>query len=255
MIEDIFSLIYSCVDELIKTREEFFLLMMTAVVIAVGLWIFAANYTRLWNKAFKNRPIHYCLFTLSAIMTFIFIIVFYSLKFTDHAAEYTVIKWEYNLKNDNKWSNDVFIKAYEAVDNSGKADMSNYKHPDNGGKLIPSQHKVRPIIAEVYSNESIAHFKKSHTLLSRVLWANSRSSNEKIQSSMDAFFVSNPGEIYTVKDAIEIAAKQISLGLKEQTPRVVYVTRIILVLLFFIFQLIAFGIVGFHAYNDLKLKT
>lgn len=253
MLQDILSLLISCVEQLIASRNDVYVVVV-AVILAVMLWVFAAYYTKLWNKAFRNKPIHYFLFTLAGVATFCFVIIFYSLKFTEFVASGMVIKWSNELQNDSKWRQDVFVKAYEAVEKSGKADMTSFKHPDEGGHLIPSPPEVRSLSAGLYAHESIKHFKNNHPLLSKILWARSAVTIEKIKVSMNTFFEENQGDNYVLSDAVQIAAKQIGSELKEQTPKVVYTTRVLIFLLFLCFQLIAFGIVGLHAYKSLKVK-
>lgn len=60
---------------------------------------------------------------------------------------------------------------------------------------------------------------------------------------------------YQVKDAVRLVAKTIREDLEKQAPRVVKLSRIILVILFLLVQLIPFGLIGYAAYKNLKIKT
>jgi len=65
----------------------------------------------------------------------------------------------------------------------------------------------------------------------------------------------NVGKSYQVKDAVKLVAKTISEDLKKQAPRVVKLSRMILVILFLLVQLIPFGFIGYAAYKNLKIKA
>jgi hypothetical protein len=60
---------------------------------------------------------------------------------------------------------------------------------------------------------------------------------------------------YPPPRAISLAASQMKKELDIQVPRVVTIFRSIAVGLFIIVQLIPFGLIGFAAYNDIKVIT
>jgi hypothetical protein len=78
-------------------------------------------------------------------------------------------------------------------------------------------------------------------------------SEDEIEYDIREYFRNNPGTMYPLERAVEIAAEHISESLLEQSPKTVWKTQLILIILFMVVQLIPFGTIGYFAYKDLKI--
>jgi len=73
---------------------------MPAVVISGLFWFGAANYARLWNLGFRTTGTHALLCFLAAVLTFAFVVLFASFKYTKDAAELSIDAWQAASKQD-----------------------------------------------------------------------------------------------------------------------------------------------------------
>lgn len=107
--------------------------------------------------------------------------------------------------------------------------------------------------AAVYANNSIVLFQKRYPLLSWIIWPPKASVPESsIQRDLSVFWRMNPGAVYPLVRATDVARDEVNKELVRQAPRVVAVARVWLVILFFIAQAVPFGFIGWAAYQDLK---
>jgi len=90
--------------------------------------------------------------------------------------------------------------------------------------------------------------------LNKILPAGSRISEEMIKKDMDEYF-DTQGDRYPLDRAVELASHQIRNELLQKTDRVVFLGRTMLIIFFLLAQLIPFGIIGYYAYQNLKIHN
>lgn len=253
-IYNLIELITNCISRVIDIRKDFLITLSIAIFFSILFWLIASNYTKLWNKRYKKRLIHYILFFFAGISTFLSVFIFSGLKYAEDAANFFVEKWSIEIRADTAWSNQIFKEAYSAVIGLGEEDLNNYSKDVQEGRKIPlSLDSSKEKCGEVYSKAVYRNFKKNNPLLSRIIWTDSLSPIKKIKASMKEFFKVNKDEDYDNEKIIDIATNNIKAGLKEKTPNAVFISRFILISMFLLLQFLAFGKVGFDAYKDLKL--
>jgi len=257
-MNEIFSIIFNLLSKLHDDSTTFSITVTIAILLSVGCWVICSYFSRLWNKRYKITSTHHVLCFFAALFTFIFSLTFVSLKYTEEVATLIVFNWETEVKNDQKWKKNTFIKAYEAVKSLNLEDFSKTLHPNDGGNTIPAtKDESRIKFASVYANEAVKHFDKSHAFLSKIIWAKAEIPSKFISKDVKDFF-SNPLNLfqsYPVEKAINLAAQHIRQELDRQTPNVVSSLKIMLIILFFIIQSIPFGLIGYAAYKDIKIIT
>lgn len=212
------------------------------------------------NRQFPFRVRHHFLCLLTAIATLIFTLLFVGFRYTGDVAEGMVRIWEISIKTDNDWKRGTFEKAYEAVydlrDASGNQleDFAGKPHPKTGrSTLIPTSHEASKLTAaETYAKGTVDHFRDQYPFLSKILWAHSGSAQEGIIEDMKRVFKAAPGGTYQTEDAIRIAGEKIRRGLEEQAPRVVLISRILLVFAFILVQAITLALLIRAALADIK---
>ncbi|HEV7346863.1 hypothetical protein [Telluribacter sp.] len=213
-------------------------------------WI-CLHYVQLLNKRFQLTSTHKIFTALACTLTFFFVLAFAGLTFMREITQAQIEIWQVNIKEDQVWSQSTFEKTYNKVKESGKEDISTFPPIEEGS--IPVSHKDSKLLAaQIYSNEACTNFDEMHPFLSKIVWATPSLPTEVIHSDVASFFKSYPGKSYPTENAIDLAAKHIKDELLVQAPRVVTISRICLVLAFFLVQLIPFGLIGFAAYKDIK---
>jgi len=146
--------------------------------------------------------------------------------------------------------------AYRAVKTLGLEDFTSYPPPKQGGSLIPlSQAESRKKSAEVYANAAIQDFRWRHPFLSKILKVRPDIPSTLVDRDVNDFFATHRSDTYPMVRAIDIATAETRKNLQTQTERIVPIARTILVILFFLMQLLPFGIIGYAAYTDLKVTT
>ena len=255
-ILDIIDLVSSCIGKVVNIRKDFLITLAIALFSSSLFGLIASNYTKLWNKKYRNRPIHYILFSLAGILTFLSVFIFSGLRYAEDVANIQVEKWSMDIRSNETWATKTFKEAYAAVVEMGEEDLSNYSEDVRQGKTIPlTLNSSKKKCGEVYSEAVYNDFKNNNPTLSKVVWADSKAPVKKVTTSMEVFFKENEENVYDVSKVISITTQNIKEGLKEKTPNVVHFSRLSLIVIFLLFQLLAFGVVGYDAYKDLKLAV
>lgn len=233
-------------------------MLLLWIVVALGFsalcWWICTHYTKLWNKRYNVRQGFHIICSISAIITFLAVLSFVGLKNTKLVAEKMVEEWEYDVVEDGELQNDSFIMAYEAVDDAGLENMNGFPPPCSGGDQVPMKYKeTQLLVSSIYAGNACDDFHIEYPFLGWFLKADKGVPTELIAADQEAFFKDRFGfaTTYPLERGFKLGVRHISNQLQEQTPRIVKVTRLWLVLVFLAIQLIPFGIIGFLAYKDL----
>ncbi|PTN08175.1 hypothetical protein [Mangrovibacterium marinum] len=229
--------------------------ILGALLLAVLCWFICSWYTKLWNKSFQVSTKHHLLCALSALLTFFFVLAFVGIRNLRPVAEATVEKWSSALRENGQWQDQTFKDAYDALKNTGWEDFSEVPSPDQADAYLPCSKESSMILtANLYAEKACLDFSKKHSFLDMILPSESRISKEIIKNDMDNYFRSK-GEFYPIPRAVELASVQIRDELLKKTPRVVFLGRTMLIILFLLIQLIPLGIIGYCAYKNLKIAN
>jgi len=109
------------------------------------------------------------------------------------------------------------------------------------------------ICVETYVEAACSDFSTVHPFLNLMLSAQPGISEDEIRNDIYGYFQINRTDAYPLERAVKIAADHIRESLLEQSPKTVWKTRMILILLFLAVQMFPFGIIGYCAYKDLKV--
>lgn len=237
-------------------------MLLLWIAVALGFstlcWWICTHYTKLWNKRYNVKSGFHVICSISAIITFFTVLSYIGLKNMKLVAERMVEEWEYDVVNDGDLQNESFIMAYEAVADSGLEKMDGYPSPFLGGNFIPMEHEeTRLLVSSIYAGNACDDFHREYPFLGWFLKTDKGVPTELIAADQEAFFKKRYGFAitYPLERGFNLGVRHISNQLQKQTPRIVSVTRLWLVLVFLIIQLIPFGIIGFLAYKDLFRHT
>lgn len=260
MISDLLLLMVGMVGQLWRTSQVMFLTVLALGVMLGGLkWWFTSWVASSYNRQFSLHPQHHIYCSLAAIITVLFTVLFSAFNYTGVVAEFIVDSWKEVILQDGEWSQNTFRQAYETVyelrDASGKQleNFANYPHPDSGlAKLIPTSHaESKQLAAQTYAKAAVDHFRLYHPFLSTILWANPEVAQQVITQDMERVFGSG-SRTYQAEEAIQLASEKIRQGLKEQVPRIVIISRLILFCVFLLVQGITVALLIRAALNDIK---
>lgn len=105
-------------------RREYVAVLSVAAVLALGCWLAATHYSRLWNLHFRSMPSHHVLCALAAVCTLVFAVFFASMTYTRQAADVSIDRWSGQLVHDQRWSHDTFEATYTEIKALGLEDPS-----------------------------------------------------------------------------------------------------------------------------------
>ena len=251
MVQDFFEIVWSCVA--LISQGALFGVIMIALSLGILCWIGCSYYTRLWHRRFHLRPQHHLLCAIAATLTVIFTVLFYAVVNLGIIVDHKIDDWSNALVEDGEWNTQTYETAYYAVMESYPNEFAGVPRPGSANSYIPvNNDDMSRICVKTYVEEACADFSTLHPFLDKMLKARPGISEDEILDDIQSFFSSNPGERYPLARAVEIATEHIRDGLLEQSPKTVWKTRLILVLLFLGVQLIPFGTITYCANEDLK---
>lgn len=235
--------------------KDFYIAIIGALVFSALVGFACHFFYRLWNKSYRTTLTHKIMTMFSSALSFLFIICFVGFTFLEEVAMSKILIWKENLHMDSDYTDNAFAKAFKNVKELGVEDFRNVPEPGEPGSHIPVTKTESQLEAgKTYYIEAINNFKNSHRFLNAILSVKSENTPEAIQKDMQRYFSSGISS-YSPLSGIEIVANNLKDALFEQAPRVVKVSRIILILLFIVIQLIPFGFISYSAYKDLKIQS
>lgn len=226
--------------------------IVLALAFSALCWYICTNYTKLWNKRYHVTGGFHVLCGIAALVTFFAVLAFIGLKNTKPVAERMVEEWSEDVVDDYELQNAAFVNAFDQVAASGREDMRGYRHPSQGGNIIPLSHpETQLLTSSIYAATACQDFGRKYPFLGWFLKADEGVPTELIVNDVNTWFRRHPGGIYPLEQGFVLGVHQIQSQLQEQTGRIVRITRGWLVLLFLLVQLIPFGAIGYMAYQDL----
>jgi hypothetical protein len=266
LLNDLSLLLSGLVLQLwISARNDFFIACIVGTVLA-GLSWWLTHYVALnFNRRFSYRPQHYFFCGSAAAITLCCTLLFFAFRFTGDVAERIVTSWETALEIDVEWSDETFRKAYEAVyelhDAAGKQleDFTGKPHPDSGQDvMIPTQHEQSKLVAaQIYAEEAVKHFTVNHPLLSKILRVYAEETSKAIYKDIEQFFSVTAGageKTYPVMEAVRLAKNLMRQSMVGQIPRIMLISRIVLVLVFILAQVLTLSLLIRSALADIKVR-
>jgi hypothetical protein len=223
-------------------------------ILASLCWWVCSIYSRLWNKSFRVASLHHFFCALAALLTLVATVCFVALRHANEAAEVSVRIWEEQLKWDRVWASKTFNAAYDKVRTLGIEDFTNYPAPPVGNSIPATHERSQFECAKTYARSAAAHFATNRPCLSSIIQARSEVPADVLKKDIADYFATQ-GKTYPATKGISLVAAEVKAGLRVHLPRVVKVFRTILVGIFLAGQLLAFGLVGWAAYRDLKAHT
>jgi hypothetical protein len=254
MLSDLTALFRNCIEiYMLRDPGAFRMTVILGVGLAALSWALCSVYTRLWNKRFRITLTHHALCAFASVCTLLFTILFASLQYTKEAALVRIENWQTQLKSDSVWGDRTFAKAYERVQDLGTEDFSNAPPPGSPNSIVPMNYdETKQTVASLYANEACHHFDGTCPFLSKVVWSSPGVPADTIIEDVNAWMLHD--RVYPASRAIDIAGLRVREGLEPQAPRVVYLAKLAVVGLFVLIQMIPFGLIGWAAYRDIKVR-
>ena len=255
MILDLLSLLGGAVVVFFAKNPKGFELALAVGLLLAGLcWYGCYTYSRLWNRRFHVKPVHHVLCAVAALITLLFSILYPALGYVREAGEVSITLWETTIRRDGVWAATTFRNAYAAVKRLGLEDFRAVPQPGIPGSWIPTTNdRSRQAAASAYASSACIHFARSRPFLSKVVWARPGIPADVVFEDVHRWHQRNPN--YPPERAIGLAVEQIHAGLIAQVPRLVTISRMLAVILFFLAQAVPFGLVGWAAYRDIKVRA
>ena len=138
-------------------------------------------------------------------------------------------------------------------------DFTGKPHPDSGREvMIPTIHEESKLVAaQVYAEEAVKHFTVHHPLLSKILRVYAEETAEAIYKDIEQFFSGSTetGEkTYPVMEAVRLAKNVMRQSMVGQIPKIMLISRAVLVLIFLLIQGVIFSLLIRSALADIKVR-
>jgi len=201
-----------------------------------------------------HAALEHVLCAIAALITLAFSVLYPGIAYVRDAAEASIAVWEATISRDGAWAATTFREAYQAVRKVRPGDFRGVPPPGSPRSWIPtSTDESRQKAAAVYASSACAHFARSRPFLSKIVWARPGIPAEVVFADVHRWHQTNPN--YPPERAIGLAVEQIRAGLVAQVPRLVATFRILTIILFLLAQAVPFGLVGWAAYRDIKVRA
>ncbi|MEI7775485.1 MAG: hypothetical protein WCK17_12005, partial [Verrucomicrobiota bacterium] len=246
LIEDFLSLLGGCFAFFMaNNRGGFGITLFVGIAFAAFCWWGCSAYSRLWNLRYRVTFTHHILCALAAILTLASTLVFAALRYTKEAADVSVQVWEVQINLDRFWADTTFSTAYYKVKALGLEDFSNAPPPGSpGGSHIPvTQNGSQLLAASIYANAAAAHFGTARPFLGKIIHAKAELPSALLDADVKNYFATVSSS-YPPARGISLVSQEMKRQLDVQVPRVIPVFRSIAIALFFLVQLVPFGLVG-----------
>lgn len=254
-IQDFISIILgSLAIAFAKDKAVTFSVIIGAIILAGLCWWACSTYSRLWNRRFRVNILHQIICAVAALITLLTAIVFVSLKHAKTATELSLGAWKIELGLDRSWAARTFSNAYNNVKALGLEDFSNAPPPPIGSNIPAVNERSQIECAHTYATSAAGHFNLRRPYLSSIASAKAEIPRDVLRDDIRLHFATI-GNTYPTDKAISLVGREIRQELEVRLPRVVKVLRVQLLMLFFLCQLIPFGLVGWAAFSDLKARV
>jgi hypothetical protein len=228
--------------------------VLLGIVFSGLCWCGCCLFTRLFNTRYRTKLIYHGLCLSAALLTMILAVLYPALAYVDGAADLSIRLWETSLSVDAPWAAATFREASAAVRKLGVEDFTGIPEAGTPDSFIPTTHdESRQRAASVYASAACDHFAASRPFLSKVVWARPGIPAEAVFEDVRRWHETKPN--YPPVRAVALAGEQIRGRLASQTPHVVYLLRVITLALFFLIQVVPYGLNGWAAYRDIKVRT
>lgn len=225
---------------------------VVALILAIVLWVGCANYTVLWNKRFRMGFFHHTLCACAALVTLAASILFPAASQITRAADASLLTWQTAITSDNAWAESALRSAYDAVRRLGIEDFT--ESPQGHELRIPtSRDESREAAARAYAASAWSHFVRSRPFLAGLVSIRTGIPTSAIFSDVKRWQETNP--TYPPQRAVELAVEQIRTSLQQEAQELVTKLRMAIIATFVIAQSLAYGVVGWAAYRDIKVRT
>jgi len=253
MIRNFFDIVIKCISS-IMSSGEFFTAVLLAIALGALCWVACSYYTRLWNKRFHVRFQHHLLCAFAAILTVIFTVQFRAVGNLELIVDDIIEYWHEKLIDNNDFHAQTYEHAFYTLKDMNPSAFKGVPEPGSRNSYIPfANNDMIQMCVETYVEEACANFSTRNPFLDMMLKAQPGISEDNIIADISEYFRTNPGTAYPLRRAIQIAAEHIRESLFKQSPETVWKTRLILVFLFLVVQMIPFGAITYFAYKDLKI--
>ena len=193
---------------------------------------------------------------MASLFTFLFVLTYISFSFLKEIAVSEIDDWANRLSDDHAWEHRIMVKAYYKIRETGIEDFTAFPPPDEQRVTVPlAKSGSIELFAHLFATEASNNFESTHPFLAKGVWAKSTIPTEAVNNDIQQYFSSSPGGTYPATNAVMLVAKIIKNDLEVQAPRVVTLSRVILIGLFVLIQTIPFGLIGRAAYKDLRVTT
>ena len=228
--------------------------VMLGAFAGVACWMLAAYSARLWNKRFYLKLGLQILCGFAALLSVVYAITFASTKNTAEAVRNRLAVWQEKAIIEQKWQDDAFKDAWDAVANTGLepgVTLSPSPRTDSSISKLPMSHPTtKNTIANAYAHSALILFNAQNPYLASILSPPGEIPGDILKQDILVWFSAHPGEPYLAPRGVEVVVKMLQDLAGKQVDPVASYTRRLSLALFVITQLLVFGAIGWFAHRS-----
>lgn len=256
-LTQLIELFAKCIRETAVRENLFWAMAVSSALVGLGISALCAFSARLWNKKYHIKPFHYVVSAGAGGFAIICTLLLFSAIHIPDAAQKLIGIWEVKITHDSDWiENQLGRRIFYAVDKIIPQPPVE-KRQGQWSTLIPNDSPRakdgRRAFARVLAIDSLRHFRQNHRYLSWLLWVDKQGPEADIQDRV-ATEMDRSGWV-AYKTALGWTAERVTDDLNRESKRLVVRSRVAIVIVFLVIELLCFGIVGLAAYRDLKVRV
>lgn len=161
--------------------------------------------------------------------------------------------WQERLAADEHWQQQIFARAYEAVQSLGVENFADIPQPGLPNSRIPLTDPISvQTVAGIYASGAVAHFGTHFPALRTLVRddADGAALGWKIRRAFE-----KSDAVYPIEQAGRFAVASIGAGVLDHLLKLVWKAHLVMAALFLGTQALAFGTAGVAAYRDIRVHN
>ncbi|MDD2723881.1 MAG: hypothetical protein PHH59_07655 [Methylovulum sp.] len=256
-IVNFFAIFSDAIHRLIDHDPKYFvLLLLSGLALASILWLLCTFFGRLFYKPYRLSMGQHILCGLLAVMVTVTVPTYIAAVYLPPTFAAVIAHWRDALASSQAWQNKQFTSQYHEIKNMKLEDFSTYPAPEQGGEKIPANHtETRIKLSQMTAEAAIENFNFNFPLLSIIIGTKPAISANAVSEDVSNYFKANPGTSYPHTRGIQLAVEQIYRELEPQIPRIIFITRVLLILFTALCYSICLGWIAYAALSQIRIHS
>jgi len=252
-IEILLGTIHQLIDHNLRA---FVLILLAGLALAITLWLLCTFFGRLFYKPYRLSIEQHLLCGLLAVMVVITVPLYTSAAYMEFSTAKIIAHWREALVANSAWQGKEFKRQYHAIKEMGLEDFSNYPEPELGSTSIPLSHtESRLKIGQMTAEAALENFQLNFPLPPKIFSTTSFELANTVSQDVNSYFQTNQDSTYPHSRGIQLVAQKMYSELVPQIPRIIFITRLTLILLVVFGYALCLTWIGYAALCKIRVHS